>query len=178
VLNARLNGILNGVAVDARRGDLFDAVAGERFDLILANPPYVPGSEPPSAGRARAWEAGGDGRAILDRICARVARQLAPGGSVLLVHSELADPARTRAQLRAAGLDTSVVALERGPFGPLVEARRSELEHRGALIPGQAIEEVVVIRGQAGKRGDVARLRGRRAAPLNATPTAGGREQT
>src|SRR4051794_4340592 len=27
----------------ARRGDLFDAVRGERFDLILSNPPYVPG---------------------------------------------------------------------------------------------------------------------------------------
>jgi len=36
--NARLNGIDN---VELRPGSAFDPVAGERFDLILANPPYV-----------------------------------------------------------------------------------------------------------------------------------------
>jgi SAM-dependent methyltransferase len=35
---ARLNGIVN---VEVREGDLFDPVGGERFDLLLANPPYV-----------------------------------------------------------------------------------------------------------------------------------------
>ena len=39
---ARFNARLNGVAgVDFREGDLFAPVAGERFDLILSNPPYV-----------------------------------------------------------------------------------------------------------------------------------------
>ena len=33
----------------ALRGDLFEAVGDERFDLILANPPYVPGPPPPDA---------------------------------------------------------------------------------------------------------------------------------
>ncbi len=36
--NARLNGISN---VDLRHGSWFEPVAGERFDLIVANPPYV-----------------------------------------------------------------------------------------------------------------------------------------
>ena len=53
VLNARLNAWLNGVVIDARRGDLFASVAGERFDLILANAPYVPGPPPPAHGPAR-----------------------------------------------------------------------------------------------------------------------------
>src|SRR5690348_3877048 len=70
MLSARINARLNGVPVSARRGDLFEAVAGERFDLIIANPPYVPGGAPPSRGAARAWEAGPDGRVVLDRICA------------------------------------------------------------------------------------------------------------
>jgi SAM-dependent methyltransferase len=37
-LNAELNGIEN---VELRRGDWFEPVAGERFDLIVSNPPYV-----------------------------------------------------------------------------------------------------------------------------------------
>jgi methylase of polypeptide subunit release factors len=39
---ARLNAELNDVGnVELRRGDWFEPVAGERFDLIVANPPYV-----------------------------------------------------------------------------------------------------------------------------------------
>ena len=36
--NARLNGITN---IEFREGDLFEPVAGERFDLVLCNAPYV-----------------------------------------------------------------------------------------------------------------------------------------
>ena len=63
----------------ALRGDLFEAVGDERFDLILANPPYVPGPPPPDRGPARAWDAGEDGRAVVDRICAEAPRAPAPG---------------------------------------------------------------------------------------------------
>jgi methylase of polypeptide subunit release factors len=39
---ARLNVLLNGVEnVECREGDLFEPVNGERFDLIVANPPFV-----------------------------------------------------------------------------------------------------------------------------------------
>src|SRR5437660_1567412 len=60
VLSAQLNASLNGVTVRALRGDLFAPVRGRRFDLIVSNPPYVPGasSELPRRGAARAWEAG------------------------------------------------------------------------------------------------------------------------
>ncbi len=36
--NARLNGLEN---VEAREGDLFEPVSGERFDLVVSNPPFV-----------------------------------------------------------------------------------------------------------------------------------------
>ena len=64
VLNARMNALLNGVQLRARRGDLFAPVAEERFDLVLANPPYVPGAddELPAGGAERAWEGGRSGR--------------------------------------------------------------------------------------------------------------------
>ena len=39
---ARFNALLNGRPnIEVREGDLFDPVAGERFDLIVSNPPYV-----------------------------------------------------------------------------------------------------------------------------------------
>ncbi|MEP6909486.1 MAG: class I SAM-dependent methyltransferase [Actinomycetota bacterium] len=44
----RFNAVLNGASnVDIRHGSWFEPVAGERFDLIVANPPYVvsPGSD-------------------------------------------------------------------------------------------------------------------------------------
>ncbi|QBX55085.1 methyltransferase domain-containing protein [Nocardioides seonyuensis] len=37
----RLNAALNEVDVDVRDGSFFDPVAGERFDLIATNPPFV-----------------------------------------------------------------------------------------------------------------------------------------
>jgi hypothetical protein len=38
---ARFNAALNGVTLDVRAGSLFEPVAGELFDLIVSNPPYV-----------------------------------------------------------------------------------------------------------------------------------------
>lgn len=45
---ARLTAQLNGLEIDVRDGSLFEPVAGETFDLIATNPPFVispPGSE-------------------------------------------------------------------------------------------------------------------------------------
>jgi methylase of polypeptide subunit release factors len=39
---ARFNAALNGVAVDWRAGSLLEPVAGETFDLVVAQPPFVP----------------------------------------------------------------------------------------------------------------------------------------
>jgi release factor glutamine methyltransferase len=148
VANAVLNARLNGVRIRARRGDLLAPVAAERFDLIVANPPYLPGAEPPARGAARAWEAGADGRAVLDRICAAAPERLKPGGVLMLVHSELCDPAATLAALSSAGLEADVAVRRRGPLGPLVRARRALLEARAQLRPGQETEDVLVLRGR------------------------------
>ena len=42
VIAAWLNARLNGVRLRVRRGDLLEPVRGERFDLIVSNPPYIP----------------------------------------------------------------------------------------------------------------------------------------
>ena len=150
VWTVRINARLNGVRVDARRGSLFEAVGDKQFDAITANPPYVPADthELPSSGPERAWDAGVDGRAVLDRLTAEVPAHLKPGGVVLITHSSVCGTERTLEQLRAGGLDADVVARRRGPLGPLLTARVATLEQRGLLEPGRREEEVVVIRGR------------------------------
>jgi release factor glutamine methyltransferase len=65
------------------------------------------------------------------------------------VHSSLLGIEPTVAALEAAGLETAVVARERGPLGPLMRRRREHLEAAGMLRPGQSDEEVLVVRGSA-----------------------------
>lgn len=147
VLTVRLNARRNSVRVRALRGDLFGPVAGRRFDLITANPPYLPSTDDrlPRRGAERAWEAGHDGRALLDRICPRAPAHLRAGGQMLLVHSSVCGIDRTLSQLEAGGLEAEVIERIRGPLGPLLRNRAPRLERRGLLAPG-AQEEVVVVR--------------------------------
>ena len=143
VLAARFNARLNGVRVRALRGDLFDPVAGERFDVIVSNPPYVPGE-----GAGRGFDAGYDGRDLIDRVCARVADHLAPGGVALLVQSSVCGERATLEALSAAGLVAEVAERRRGPLGPVMQARTPELRERGLLLDGDQ-EELLVLRGRA-----------------------------
>jgi release factor glutamine methyltransferase len=149
VLATRLNARLNGVRVRALRGDLFGAVAGRRFDLILSNPPYLPseGTEPPRRGAARAWEGGFDGRAFINRICNEAQAHLAPDGVLLLLQSSLADVAATSGALATHGLEVSVAARHRGPLGALGRARARTLRARG-LLNGEDAEEIVILRAR------------------------------
>jgi release factor glutamine methyltransferase len=150
VITARMNARLNRVRIRAVRGDLFAPVTGERFDAIVSNPPYVPadGDRLPTRGRARAWDAGRDGRLLLDRICDEAPAHLRPGGLLLVVQSSVCDPDETVARLDRRGLEVDVPTRVRGPLGPLLSRRAGELEARGLLRPGQRVEEMVVIRGR------------------------------
>lgn len=152
---ARRTARRNGVAarVRTRRGDLLAPVAGERFDLILANPPYVPSASdsPAAASARRAWEAGADGRLLIDRLCAQAPDHLARGGALLLVQSSLCGERETLARLEAAGLPAAVIVRERGPLGPLMHAQAPRLEARGLLAPGAREEELLVIAATAAR---------------------------
>jgi release factor glutamine methyltransferase len=148
VLCAALNARLNGVRVRALRGDLFAPVHGERFDAIVSNPPYLPAEDDALATRGprRMWDAGRDGRAVLDRLCAEAPPYLDAGGVLLIVHSSLCDTDATLSALRARGLRTDIAARYHGPLGPLLRARAPALEARGLLAAGEREEDVVVVR--------------------------------
>ncbi len=151
VLTAKVNARLNRVKVKAVRGDLFEAVGDQRFDAIVSNPPYVPAEtdDLPTKGLERAWDAGTDGRVVLDRLIEEAPDHLRPGGFLLIVSSSVLGTDLTLQAMRDAGLeDVDVVARQRGPLGPLMSARVHTLEARGMLKPGQRHEDVIIVRGR------------------------------
>ncbi|ADB30221.1 methylase [Kribbella flavida DSM 17836] len=148
LLTVRLNALRHGLRVRTLRGQTFGPVAGERFDLIVSNPPYVPSprADVPRSGASRAWEAGHDGRIVLDALCDEAPAHLRPGGAILLVHSSLIGTDTTLDRLRRAGLtDAEVRVSQRGPLGPLMRAQQA-----AGTIPADIDEEdVVIIRATA-----------------------------
>lgn len=151
VLTARLNARLNGLRVRAMRSDLFQAVGDDRFDIIVSNPPYVPAQtdDLPTRGAARAWDAGRDGRAIIDRLIVEAPAHLRPGGVLLMVHSDICGVDATLARMRRVGLAPAVAARHRGPLGPLMRSRLEHLETHGLLGQGERVDDVAVLRGRA-----------------------------
>lgn len=153
VAAAWLNSRLHRVACTVRWGDLCTPVADQQFDLILANPPYVPAaSEVLSRHRiSRCWDGGLDGRIILDRVCAEGPDLLAPEGMMLVVHSAVCDEDITLKRFADTGLQAEVVARCWVPFGPVMRARAAMLEARGLVEPGQREEELVIIGARRGR---------------------------
>jgi release factor glutamine methyltransferase len=153
VLTVRANAALNRVSVRAHRGDLFRPVEDRRFDLIVSNPPYLPGDDSlPGSGPARAWEGGRDGRVLIDRILKRAPAHIRPGGSLLMVHSSVCGEEETLQGMREGGLEPEVIHRSRGPLGGLLGGRAEELERRGVLAPGQRDEEILVVAGRSAPR--------------------------
>ena len=72
------------------RSDLFDSLEGERYDLILSNPPYVSDSAiaafPPehAAEPAMAHAGGGDGLDLVRRLLAEAAEHLTDDGMMIV----------------------------------------------------------------------------------------------
>ncbi|TPG28085.1 methyltransferase [Mycolicibacterium hodleri] len=149
----RDNAAAAGVLVDARLGPIDRAVAHGPYDVVVSNPPYVPtpphtGGEviPAHAGPAWAWDAGRDGRLILDQLCAYASDLLTIDGTLLLAQSEFAGIDQTVHCLRSAGLSADVVASQVIPFGPVMHARAGWLEGTGLLDLDRRDERIAVIR--------------------------------
>lgn len=89
---ARGNAERLDAAIEWLASDLFDALAGRVFDLIVSNPPYVPEADPHlTEGDVRfeprtALAAGADGLDAIRAIVAQAPAHLADGGWLLLEH--------------------------------------------------------------------------------------------
>jgi hypothetical protein len=112
-LFAQLAAALNGVALDVRTGDLLEPVKGERFDLVVSNPPFVVG---PRA-RYTYRDAGLDGDELCRSLVQRLPSVLADRGTAVLLanwlHIEGEDgDARVRSWFAGTGCDGWVVQRE------------------------------------------------------------------
>jgi release factor glutamine methyltransferase len=85
--NAGANALRN---VEFREGSWFEPLAGERFDLIASNPPYIAEGDPHLASLqhepALALTSGADGLDAIREIVAAAPGHLQPGGWLLLEH--------------------------------------------------------------------------------------------
>lgn len=71
--------------VDLREGDLLDAVEGERFDLVVSNPPFVITPRRHDVPRMTYRDGGRSGDELVRHVVTSVAAHLAPGGVAQLL---------------------------------------------------------------------------------------------
>jgi release factor glutamine methyltransferase len=103
---ARINALLNGVEdrVRVMDGDLFEPVRGERYDIVLFNPPFYRGA--PKNVLEQALYA----TDVVERFAAGLVDHLTPAGFALLVFSTDGDETGCLEALRARGFDARAVA--------------------------------------------------------------------
>lgn len=109
--NARTN--LQAQDVDMERvqlveSDLFSNVTGP-FDVILFNPPYVPGDPELDTMEERSWIGGKDGREVTDRFLDQFAAYLSAGGEVFLLQSSRNDIEQTIDRFQEQGYRAAVM---------------------------------------------------------------------
>jgi release factor glutamine methyltransferase len=105
--NARRHGVAFSLGV--KTGDLYAPVAGERFELVTANPPYVPSAELAELAPdirvfepQQALDGGADGLDVVRAVVAGASRHLEPDG-VLAVEVGHDQAARVRELFEQAG---------------------------------------------------------------------------
>lgn len=103
---ARINVLLHNLEpqVDIRQGDLFEAVPGEQFDLVLFNPPFFVGQPRDTADMA--WRSVD----VMERFAAGLPRALKPTGRALVLLSTDGAPQRMLSALQTQPLEVEVVA--------------------------------------------------------------------
>lgn len=100
----RINALLNQVELDVREGDLFAPVAGERFDVVLFNPPYYRGV--PRDSLDHAWRS----TDVAERFAAQLSDHFTPDGYALVVLSSDGDGDAFLGALDRSGSARKVVA--------------------------------------------------------------------
>ena len=103
---ARASVLINGVQdkVEVLRSDLFERLAGQRFDVILFNPPFLRGA--PEDNLDRAWRSND----VAERFAQALPRHLTAAGCALILLSTFGAPALFVEEFRKQRFSISVVA--------------------------------------------------------------------
>jgi release factor glutamine methyltransferase len=111
LLTAKRNAAKLNLEIDFRHGRWFEPVAGEHFELIISNPPYVASGDPHLESLRfeplGALVSGPDGLDSIRDIAKAAPLHLVPGGWLLLEHGQGQDAA-ARGLLAAAGLESII----------------------------------------------------------------------
>ena len=125
-INAAINGITN---IEFRVGDLFAPVAGETFDLVISQPPFVP--MPQGAGGATWLYGGHRGDELPLRLLSELEPYLAPKGRAVLIvewGDDGTEPidARVRAAISGPAHDADDPRARRSRWGAPTPARAAQ----------------------------------------------------
>jgi len=158
------NARLNELEISTLAGDLLDPIQGESFDLVFAQPPFVP--QPPDVQATTYLHGGSRGDELSLRLLGGLPEVLAPGGQALVL-MDTAPPTgtaieRIRAALPDVPLQVAVIdapghrahdlalgyaAAADSTLGPeYAEAARRYAAHLAALEIEQTRHALVVIR--------------------------------
>ena len=106
---ARLNAALNAVPYEVRAGSLWEPVAGDRFDLIATNPPFVIS---PATGDLLVYrDSGLPGDAVVERIVRGAPAHLTEGGWLQVLGNWMVERGRSWDDRLAGWLGDDVAAL-------------------------------------------------------------------
>jgi methylase of polypeptide subunit release factors len=150
-LNAAADGPFGGRHLELRHGSLLEPVAGERFDLVVSNPPFVitprrSGPATPEPPRYTYRDGGLVGDAVVARLVRGLEDVLAPGGVAQLLGNwehRADEPWQERvSSWLPSGLDAFVVQREVQDPAEYAETWARDAGHR----PGTADHDALVER--------------------------------
>jgi release factor glutamine methyltransferase len=116
------NASTNGYSIETLNTDMFEGIES-KFDVIVFNAPYIPGSRDGRSTEELAWYGGDDGRELVDRFIAEADTYLADDGDVLLVQSSMTGETETLERFEEHGFDAEVAANEKVAWERLIVVR-------------------------------------------------------
>jgi release factor glutamine methyltransferase len=125
--NAQRLGIANATFV---AGCWYEPVAGQRFDLVASNPPYIADDDARLEQNVRRYEprvalfGGPDGLTSLRAVIGRAPAHLAPGGWLVVEHGDTQGPA-VRDLMARAGLTAAATFRDLAGAERCTEAKRA-----------------------------------------------------
>jgi len=128
---------------ELRLGDMWSAVPGRVFDVVVANLPQAPLEKPTMDGRHSTWNFGGlDGRAVLDQFLHGVGAHLTTDGWGLITHFDPIDVDKTLEILNAAGFEASIVMTR------LLTYSEERLNHLVPQVVASKIGKSIILYGE------------------------------